>query len=153
MYMYIGYLILTIFHLNSSILSISSYFSINSEKKKNIRWKLQIQTWSPKEHGKKTLMCATLFSSFKTEDYNQNHQHKTKIQKEGMVGGRGANIYTHTHSTDWLLHLQGWRVSGSLYRLRSDNKSGRLSTHHPTTTNTFSCPICTQKGPDTTGWL
>lgn len=66
---------------------------------------------------------------------------KNKTQGGGV--GRGINVDTHTHSTDWLLHLQrGWRDSGSLYRLRSDNKSSRLSTHHPTTTNTSSCLFC-----------
>lgn len=38
-----------------------------------------------------------------------------------------------------------WRDSGLLYRLRSDNKSGRLSTHHPITTNTSSCPFRTYR--------
>lgn len=30
---------------------------------------------------------------------------ENKNQKRGV--GRGVNVDTHTHSTDWLLHLQG----------------------------------------------
>lgn len=49
-------------------------------------------------------MC-TNFQQSQTEN-DQNHQQKTK-PKVGWGMGRGVNVDIHTHSTDWLLHLQG----------------------------------------------
>lgn len=59
----------------------------------------------------KILVCITSQQSQK-QMIIKTHQQKTKI-KRGIgerQGGVGVNVDTHTHSTDWLLHIL--RVGG-----------------------------------------
>jgi len=53
----------------------------------------------PKKNRKKNVHD---FSAVSKQN-NQNHQRKTKIKRKG----RGQGVNMDTHSTDWLLHLQG----------------------------------------------
>lgn len=105
-----------------------------------------------KQHEKvKILVCITSQQSQK-QMIIKTHQQKTK-NKRGMVGGGvGINVDTHTHSTDWLLHIL--RVGGLWitvqFKIRRYNQADCPHIISQQTVHVHARSVRTK--PDTTGW-
>lgn len=81
----------------------------------------------------------------------KTHQQKTKIKRR--MGGGGVNVDTHTHSTDWLLHLlrMGWLWITVQFKIRRYNQADCPHIISQQTVHVHARSVRTR--PDTTGWL